>query len=354
MMKTYKLHRLLVLLCFAISFMGCDLVHEFPDDNPVDPSLIDVEIVLSVDIKFPTDTLPKPSTYALSGLTADTEEGNHHFRYIVDIYETDPNGSTALSNRIKRLVQTEPTHPEGLYELKDTLKLPAKKYMLIAWIDFVDAGSQADKYHNTEDLQNVSILNPYGQYEGYSTVRDAWTAKEIMDLTPYAGKRYYHHTAEMKVKRPYAIYQVITTDIEAYNTYHQTSYASVQPDLTKVRYSLWHPMSLNTYLNAPIVFTGGISYTHKNWDAVPGKEKVIASDYVFVDEKEENFSSQISFDILTADEKIINRIDLKIDRLKQNRLVIVKGEFLTKDLNDNGGVGIDDRFDDEIVIHLPF
>ena len=350
-MKTYKLFLLIFLLCLSVLFPGCDLIHEFPDDNSVDPSLVDIDIVLSVDIKFPVDTIPLEwKTYASA---AATDDGEHHFRYIVDIYEADRVGSAGLTNRIKRIVQTTSTRPDGLYKLNDTLKLPAKKYILIAWIDFVEAGSKVDKYHNTEDLQKVSIINPTGQYQGYSTTRDAWTAKEIMDLTPYRGQRYYHHTAEMKAKRPYAIYQIITTDIEEYNTYHQTSYSSVQPEQTKVRYSLWHPMSFNAYLNSPLDFRANISYTHNNWDAVPGKERVIASDYIFVNGNEDNYASDINFDILTPAGKIINKINLKIDLLKQNHLTIIKGEFLTKNLNDNGEIGVNDRFDDEIVIQLP-
>ena len=321
-------------------FSGCD-VHEMPDNNAVDPTLIEVNITLSIDIQFPTDTIFQ--TYA------STQEGDYDIRYIVDIYDFDPNEPNSAGNRVQRLVQTEESFPAGgMYDFKDTLKLPAKEYQIITWIDYVDKGTNTDKYYNTQDLHSVSIIVD-GQYQGYSVTRDAFTAKKEMDLTPYRGQRYVHYSAELETMRPFAIYQIITTDIEAYNTYHQSSYAPIQPAQTNIQYNLFFPMGYNTYLQTPIGFQTGVNYTYDIIEeVVPAQEAIIASDYVFV--SDDTFY-MIDFQIFSTDGKLINTISgLKIP-LRQNAVTILRDEFLTKDLN-NGNTGVNDQFDDEIIIYI--
>ena len=342
-MKTYKLYRLLFLLCLTASFTGCDLVHEFPDDNPVDPTLIDLTLSLSINMQFASDTIYQ--TYA------SMLGGDYDIRYIVDIYEADPNSATYdVNKRIKRIVQTENNViTEGTYELGDTLQLPAKKYEIISWIDFVDKGTNTDKYYSTADLQQVSIIRN-GTYTGYNTTKDAFTGQTEIDLTPYKGQRYVHYDASMDVERPFAVYQIITTDIERYITYHRSpTYATPEPASTKCAYNLYFPMGYNAFLNTPENFLAGINYKYDVTDVVPGKEAIVASDYVFVGN---DVFYQINFEMLTSDDTHINTVNnLRID-LKRNHITIIRGEFLTRDLNNNGGIGIDDGFTDEIVVHI--
>ena len=338
-MKTDKPFRLFFVCCLSALLAGC--IHEFPDDNPVDPSLIEVDVTLSIDMLFESDTIIQ--TYATM------LEGDYDIRYIIEIHEAGQNPANRINSRIQRIVKTESEIlNRGIYELKDTLKLPAKKYEIITWIDFVEAGTVTDKYYNTADLQQVSIIDQSGQYRGYSTTKDAFTAKLEMDLTPYAGQRYVHYTAQVEVKRPFAVYQIITTDLEEYTTYHQTSYASYQPSYTKVLYNLFFPMGYNVFDYAPDNFRTGINYSYPITDVVPGKEAIIASDYVFV---ENNVFYMIDFEILTSENKHINTVrNLRIN-LKRNHITVIRGEFLTKDV-DNTGIGIDDRFSDEIIVEI--
>ena len=342
-MKKYKLYRLLFLLyLISVSLTGCDFVHEFPDDNPVDPSLIDVSLTLSIDMHFESDTIFQ--TYATM------LEGDYDVRYIVDIYEVNPNSTTYdVKNRIQRIVKTENNIvTNGIYDFKDTLKLPAKKYELIGWIDFVEKGTNTDKYYNTADLQQVSIILQNGQYEGYNTTKDAFTAQTEVDLTPYRKQRYVHYTTTMDMIRPFAVYRIITTDMEEYKTYHQSSYASVQPAWTKVLYNLYFPMGYNAFICSPENFLSGINYQFDVTDVVPGKEAIVASDYVFVGN---DVFYQVNFEILGSDDNHINTVNnLRID-LKRNHVTVIRGQFLTKDLS-NGGIGINDQFTDEIIIQI--
>ena len=324
-------------------FCGCD-VHEMPDDNPVDPSLIDVTLTLSINMQFSSDTLLQ--TYA------SMLNGDYDIRYIVDIYEADGVSTTYdASRRIQRIVKTDSVIiTNGLYNLGDTLSLPAKKYEVVAWIDFVAKGTNTDKYYNTADLQQVSVILQNGRYDGYNTTKDAFTGKSEIDLTPYKGQRYVHYNAQMDVVRPFAVYRIITTDMEEYITYHNSpTYASIQPASTNVLYNLYFPMGYNVFNNTPENFLAGVNYAYDVMDVVPGKEAMVASDYIFVGN---DVFYQVNFEIFTSDGIHINTVNnLRID-LKQNHITIIRGEFLTKDLNNNGGVGIDDGFSDEIIVQI--
>ena len=339
-MKTTKLHLLSYLLGLSALFAGCDTIHEFPNDEPVDPTLIEVNITLTIDMQFPQDTIYQ--TYAI-------QEGDYDIRYIVDIYEPDPKMPNVAGHRVKRLVKTEDRPPyDQTYHLTDTLSLPARKYQIITWIDFVEKGKQTDKYYHTEDLQNVSIIPNNNQYQGYSVTRDAFSAQDEMDLTPYRGQRYVHYSMLIEVIRPFAIYQIITTDIEKYRTYHQASYASVYASQTKLQYNLFFPMGFNACLQFPINLLPGINYSYDIEENVLATEAILASDYVFV--KGDAFYL-VDFQIFSAEGKLINALSGLRINLKQNHLTIIRDEFLTKDLN-NGSVGVNDRFDDEIIIHI--
>ena len=339
-MKTTKFFRILFVLCLSALFTGC--VHEFPDDNPVDPTLIEVDVTLSIDMEFETETILQ--TYS------DELDGDYDIRYIIDIYEAAQAPATRVTNRIVRIVQTENTIiTRGLYHVRDTLRLPAKQYQIIAWIDFVDKGTETDKYYDTDDLQSISILLRDGQYRGYSTTRDAFTAKCEMDLTPFRGQRYVHYTAEVEAKRPFAIYRIITTDIEEYRTYHQSSYAFSMPSWTRVAYNLFFPMGYNSFLYAPERYTPGIGYSYNFMDVVPEKEAEIASDYVFV---EDDTFYLVDFSIMNLEGMHVNTVNNLRINLKRNHITIISNEFLTKDINNNGGIGISDGFSDEIVIRI--
>ncbi len=341
-MKALK-YKLFYLLLPVIGLVGCDTVHEFPDDNPVDPYLVEVSISIDLNMSFDTDTIFQ--TYA------QMLEGDYDIRYIIDVYKKDASRSDKVTERVTRVMKTENAIiSKGMYHITDTLQLPVDQYEIIAWIDFVNKGTATDKYYETTSLQQVSIMPQAGKYRGYNTTKDAFTGKCDMDLTPYRHQRFIHYDALIETKRPFAVYQIITTDINEYMTYHQTlSYSSIRPSTTNLYYNLFFPMGYNAYLFAPDNFKSGIHYTHDIIEVIPEKEAIIASDFVFVENDTFYF---VDFEIISAEGKRINTVSgLKIN-LQRNKLTILKSEFLTKDLNPDGKIGVDDSFTDEIIIHI--
>jgi len=340
-MKKLRYNLFYLLLCVGIT--GCEVVHEFPDDNSVNPYLVDVSIAIDLNMSFESDTIFQTYAQMLSG--------DYDVRYIVDVYKKDESRSDQVTDRVARIVKTGTNIiSKGIYHIRDTLTLPVDKYEIIAWIDFVDKGKTTDKYYQTTNLQKISIIPQNGKYNGYNTTKDAFTGKCDMDLTPYRHQRFIHYSALIESKRPFAVYQIITTDINEYMTYHQTlSYSSVRPSTTRLWYNLFFPMGYNSYLFAPDNFKTGVDYVHDIIEIAPEKEAIIASDFVFLEDDSFYF---VDFEIISADGKHINTVSgLKIN-LKRNRLTIIRSEFLTKDLNPDSKIGVDDQFIDEIIIHI--
>jgi hypothetical protein len=330
------------LLMLQASCGDGDTIHFFPKNGGVNPYMIEVTVSLDIDMAFHSDTLLQ--TY--SEMVAMS--GDYDVRYIVDIYP-DPGNSSVLKNRVARIVKTsDVVVTEGMYHIEDTITLPLAKYKLIAWLDYVERGTTTDKYFNTEDLQNVQIIKQDGKYTGYNVTKDAFTSKEDLDLTPYRGERFVHHHAMLTMKRPFAVYQIRTDDIQEYITYYHThSYTDIRPDQTTLAYKMFFPLGYNCYLNVPLNYTAGVGYGYEIEEIIPEHEAIVASDFVFV---EDDTSYAVDFEMFDADGKHINTcLDVRIN-LKRNYLTILRSQFLTRDLNDSS-IGINDRFDEELIIY---
>ena len=124
-------------------------------------------------------------------------------------------------------------------------------------------------------------------------------------------------------------------------------YSSIRPSLTNAQYGLYFPMGYNVYYGVPDDFRANVSFAHEVVETVEGEEAIVASDYVFVDNKDTFY--YLNFSINNAEDALISTVrDLKIN-LQRNRLTIIRGEFLTRDIDD-GEIGIDPGFDGEEIV----
>lgn len=329
-------------LFFVAIITGCTTVHEFPEFVPP-AETAEVTIAIDINMAFDSDTIFQTYSQMLTG--------DYDVRYIVDIYKKDDSRQNGVTDKVLRITKTENTIiSNGIYQIKDTVQLPIDKYEIMVWMDFVDKGTTTDKYYKTTDLQEISVIQQSGGNSGYNTTKDAFAGKDIMDLTPYLGQTVINHSTVVDTKRPFAIYEIRTTDIDEYRTYHQTlSYSSIQPNITNVLYNLYFPMGYNAYLFAPDNLQTNIHYTYDIVETTPDKEAILASDLVFV---EDDTFYLVDFEIISADGRRINTVQgLKIE-LKRNKRTIIRSEFLTKDLNPDNAIGVDDSFVDEIIVNI--
>lgn len=333
-----------ILLCFllpAIGLVGCDTIHEFPSEIDLGEHVIDLDIDLNM--AFDSEVIYQTYTRML--------ESDYDIRYTVEIYNTNEQHLNRLGTKHQRIVKTESEIIfNGTYTVKEKLKVPTGTYEIIAWVDFVEKGTTNDKYYETTDLQKITIIPQDDKYKGYTTAKDAFKGRLSMDIKPIDSQENIHHTISIEAKRPFAIYEIVTSDIKTYKTKHGAlSYTTAQPITTNLYYNLFFPMGYNVFSSSPDNFKSGTHYTYGITESATEDEAVLASDIVFVENDTFYF---VDFEIISAAGKRINGIsNLKIN-LKRNKRTIIKGEFLTKDLDPNNGIGIDENFSDEIIIYI--
>jgi hypothetical protein len=326
---------------------GC--IHEYPGDNPVDPTLIDLRVSLAVNIDFEIETGVEQFVQAYAPLFAD----GYRIRYLVDLYETPASAEAPLSQRMCRLTANAGAMPpDGTYRFSETVPLHPLHYTALVWIDFAPEGSGGDYYYHTADLQAVTLAADC-PYRGYHISKDAFTASLPIDLTPYRDRRDVHHEATVQAKRPFALYQIVTTDMAKYRSAHtDVPYGSIRPATTSLFYELWFPMGYNTYRSIPDNFdASGIHYDYEITETeADDTEAVIASDFVFVNGNDAFY--YIDFGVYTPAGALINTLHSHIRvNLHRNRRTVIRGEFLTSGTGSDG-VGIDFNFGEEIVIFI--
>lgn len=330
-------------LSTVLSLTACCSIHEYPEEPGVDPSLINVNLALDINMEL-NDEDPIIQTYR------DMLGSGFDIRYIIEIYRVSDSYAETVGSLERRIVKTEETIDDGLYRIDDNIELHAGVYSVMVWVDFVKKGTDTDYYYSTDNLHEIRINRIEGEYPGYDVTKDAFAAQKDMDLVPYANDRFVNYTMEIPVERPFAVYQVVTTDIDKYKANNgAVSYSSIRPAVTEAAYGLYFPMGYNVYYGVPDAFESGVGYKFDVVETVEQQEAIIASDYVFVDDKDTFY--YLNFSVMTPDGKLINTSkDIKIN-LERNRLTIVRGEFLTRDIDD-GEIGIDPGFGEEIVVPI--
>lgn len=342
-MKTIR--KLMPIAFWALFLWACDTIHEDPGTGGVDPYLVDVRLAVEINMNF--DGEISPATYAAY---SSMLEGDYDIRYIVDIYKAPDSHTADLTERVARLIHTSgEVSPQGNVTIAEHIALPASRYVMLAWIDFVKKGSDSDLYYRTQDLTAVSILTPDGSYVGYNATKDAFCGRGEIDLTPFRAERFVDYTVTCPARRPLAMYRIITTDVGKYIAAHGTLDPDnpILPASTALAYQLYFPMGYNVQFGHAGTYTVGVGYRFPI-DA-SGREAIVASDYVLVSDDTFFF---VDFEVSDTRGRHISAVNGLRINLKRNMLTTIYDEFLTKAF-DNGGIGVDDRFEgDEIVVRI--
>jgi hypothetical protein len=242
--------------------------------------------------------------------------------------------------------------PDGTYRFSETASLHPLHYTALVWVDFVPEGSAGDFHYLTDDLQAVTLAADR-PYRGYHLSKDAFAASFPVDLTPYRDAWDVYHEATVEAKRPFALYQIVTTDVAKYRNAHSgVPYGDIRPAATALSYELWFPMGYNVYRATPGNFdASGIRYDYEIAETgADDTEAVIASDFVFVNGNDAFYF--VDFSIYTpAGERINTPYSHIRVNLHRNRRTVIRGEFLTSGTGSDG-VGIDFNFGEEIVIFI--
>jgi hypothetical protein len=157
------------------------------------------------------------------------------------------------------------------------------------------------------------------------------------------------------LETPFAKYKIISGDVQKYIVNHPTW--PVQNLTSTVSYHLWLPFGYNVLTEDVNAAQDQIVYTSP-MSEITADSVVVASDYVFVSKSAEgsirgravNYDAQTTVNLVVRNGGAIAGINNIAIPLKRGWMTIVHGDYLT---TKNAGVGVDDEFDDEIIIIIP-
>lgn len=372
-----KYARILFGLCCLMSLIACDKEYFKVLTDPSDPA----ERKIAVKIMIKTELLPAlkdtvwacldDSVPAVRGtgtqirqiLPVDPEE--YDLRFITDVYPQGNLLELTEDKRVDRIVMTLSHFQLGENTVEVNFPFELKDYTLLVWVDYVKTGETSDLYYKTDDLTQLALLKPRSTF---SNAQCAYTAVHTLELAKYADLTTdVDHTELVQTEIPFAQYSLITTDMAQFDSVA----VSKKPSTTRVSYHLWFPTRFNVATGDPCKYTSNI-YFIDPVKQLNADHAVLASGYIFMYKSrmripegndiniEDSFDAQV--DIRTAGGNVIKRNSLVEIPLKRAYLTLLQGHFLTggnigppidpEDPNNNGNVGVDDNFEDEIIIEL--
>lgn len=325
-----------LLLCFLIS---CD-VHEWPEYSKP------VKKTIRLKLDFDTSMSEKEVFYNARSVN---EIGDYEMRYVLRAFavESDENGRSVSRNGSWEYVFTRKVSFNDYDTFVDVpIELPAGDYSLMAWADFVLAGTTDNHFYAPDNFAEIIL---HGNHKANTDMRDAFRGKSEFVLSRSTGEIVVH------MSRPLAKFSFVSTDLqkfidkelEARNrnaSRGDEDSRSLDLDDYKVMfyYNGFMPCAYNMFTGKPndskvgVKFESSITKTNES-------EVLMGFDYVFVNGTESTAS--ITLALFDKDGKEIftsNPIDVPLKRAQHT---IMRGEFLT--IETSGGVGIVPDFDGE-------
>ena len=328
---------------------GCDkTVLEFPENGGVDPTLVNANLTLAID--------PKIEPYEPTERSKASEADLHDVRWIVEVFR-DEIGGEPVERRVLGCEQAA----DGYHTIRTSLALHAARYHVVAWMDYVDDGSTADKYYHVNSLSSISIPEA-GNYIGDEDHKATYVAQQEIDLRAYRDRWNETVDATVTLQRPMAKIEFITTDIDKFLdklAARRTKAGDIaenlltkNPDLSTIRvrveYAGYFPSGFNAYTNKPNDARTGMSFGC-SMRPLSDKEAHLASDYIFVNGSES--AVKVNLSIRDGEGNLLNEIgDIDVP-IVRGKLTTIRDEFLTRDYAP--GIGINPGFDGEIDIVIP-
>lgn len=331
--------KLIYMLVLLLISNGC--VHQWPETVPT-----------SITLKFEFDRTMSPYDTLIYETKATMNE-MHDVRYVVEAYKFKPNGDY-YRQAAAREVFTKDEVDDLDHEV--VLTVPDEgRYLIMAWADYVDQGTDAHKYYNPDKFNEIVIH----RHEGNSELREAYIGSLEVDVIRY-GMNVPLVEGTLEMARPVAKYEFITNDLAEFieretrllNDSETMSGRSADVldlnDYTvRIYYTGFMPSAFNMHSNRPNDSKTGVYYESKIVQTGENEAK-IGFDYVLANPDDASVVAAVALYDKEGNE-IASTTDIHIP-LKRGMLTTVKGTFLMKE--SSGGVSINPDFDGEFNIIL--
>ena len=330
--------RYYLLFLFIILLMGC--VHDYPtmtDDGEegVDPTLVQVNTEVTLDLELvPLEIITDKARSGTTKAATDT----YRRRFIIDAYH---DGKVA-QRQVTVLEEAEESGSDKI-TLPVNLRLHALEYTLAVWTDYVAAGTEADLYYNTEDLQQVSCTEPY---TGNTPYRDCLYGTAPLDLRPYRDEWNAKVQVQVDMVRPLAQYEIIATDVKDFLAESQRQRETGTAHSVTFSYGFYFPLGFNVLTGKPQNSQMNVAFTAPLTVPDDGREEyTIGTDFIFVNGEESYVPLEIR--IADSDGYVVSLTTGLNVPYRRGHLTTLRGRFLTSKVSP--GVGINPDFDDDDI-----
>ena len=330
--------RYYLLFLFIILLTGC--VHDYPtmtDDGEegVDPTLVQVNTEVTLDLELvPLEIITDKARSGTTKAATDT----YRRRFIIDAYH---DGKVA-QRQVTVLEEAEESGSDKI-TLPVNLRLHALEYTLAVWTDYVAAGTEADLYYNTEDLQQVSCTEPY---TGNTPYRDCLYGTAPLDLRPYRDEWNAKVQVQVDMVRPLAQYEIIATDVKDFLAESQRQRETGTAHSVTFSYGFYFPLGFNVLTGKPQNSQMNVAFTAPLTVPDDGREEyTIGTDFIFVNGEESYVPLEIR--IADSDGYVVSLTTGLNVPYQRGHLTTLRGRFLTSKVSP--GVGINPDFDDDDI-----
>lgn len=345
----------------------CETIHEYPDEGRAAVSLtmnvrnLAPEIYTVVDYTidnanpgiFGIDEwrslesrafdAPQFERYYLGENKIASNEWN--LRLVWEIYYgTNEEVRIGRGDLIERKVQLIDAAIE-LPSYTTEIDLPAGTYTLLAWADYVPVGTVDDHFYDTQNMSAIKSDLVLREDCQDNDLRDCFarTYEFRIENVKYLGEPRHYETT---LTRPQGRYVVLATD---YKDYLDLSNVPVEQNSVDCFYPTFLNVGYSIPEARPNLSASQIGYKFTPMRYIFDEKEMVSlgDDYSFVNGKESHLILNLTVTNPQGNEISKNEnIDIPI---YPDKLTIVLGRFLANSGN-SGGLGIDDRFENEIVI----
>ena len=345
----------------------CETIHEYPDEGRAAVSLtmnvrnLAPEIYTVVDytidntnpgifgidewrsLESRTFDAPQFERYYLGENKIASNEWN--LRLVWEIYygsnEEVRIGRGDLVERKVQLIDAAIELPSYTTEIE----LPAGTYTLLAWADYVPIGTEEDHFYDTQNMSAIKSDLMLREDCQDNDLRDCFarTYEFRIENVKYLGEPRHYETT---LTRPQGRYVVLATD---YKDYLDLSNIPVEQNNVDCFYPTFLNVGYSIPEARPNLSASQIGYKFTPMRYVFDEKEMVSlgDDYSFVNGKESHLILNLTVMNPQGNEISKNEnIDIPI---YPDKLTIVLGRFLANSGN-SGGLGIDDKFENEIVI----
>ncbi len=327
--------KILFLMLLSVTISSCKFALEYPDPGvePIDPTKVD----FSVDVTISSTSYSEFLLYKSESKSA--QGGEYYIRTIAELYDNS-DMTTPVSTTYYYTSYSEIDN----FQLSHTGSLSAKDYTLAIWCDIVEETDGSDNYFYTGGkLSYITHLEPY---EGSTEIKSTFSGVVDLELSTYQGSWFGSHSCSVALERPQAMYEIISTDLEAFRS-EQGASANFDDYKVKVTYEGYMPYGYNVLTDKPNEAKSGVSYECK-MEILSDDEVRLAFDQVFVNHAESTVT--ISFSVENEIGDVVAGVSSKEVTLNRNVKSVITGEFLTSDYEP--GININPEFDGEFNVTI--